>query len=139
MMSWFPSALSYMKRYFFYFNRESMFAMRLFSNQTFMNPGRAASILMILVPRLQRTWMKRPHALWMSFTSSLFMITFTMNCLSRSSHHGLNYFPDPWVLFLLFSNEYLSVPLRMRLFIPLMLESIVYGSLMISLTPSENS
>ena len=116
-----PPALSYMTRYLFsFFDIESMFAMQLSSNQTVPNLGRVASILMILVTTLQWTKMNLPHASCMSVTSYLFMITLTVDWISSSSHHGLNAFPDPWVLFPLFRNEFLSVPLRMRLLIPMM-------------------
>ena len=72
--------------------------MHLLSNQTVTNPGRVASFIMILVPSFQWTGMNRPRASWMSFTSSLFVIIFTVDWLSSID------FPDTWVLFLLFRN-----------------------------------
>ena len=95
--------------------------MHLFSNQTVMNLEIVDSVLMILVPELKWTWTKLPRALWMSFASSLRMIKFTVDWLSRMIHHGLIYFTDPWVLFPLFGNGCLSVPPMMHLLIPLML------------------
>ena len=135
----FLSSLSYIKCYlFFAFGIKSMFVMHLYSNQTVPNPGRVASVLMILAPALQRTRIKIPCMLQMSFSSSLLMITFTVDFLSSISHHVLTNFPNPWVSFPLFSNECLSVPLSMRLSIPVMSESIVSGLYIVSLTPREN-
>ena len=122
----------------FYFDKESMFAMQLSSNQAVPNPGRFASVLLILAPALQWTWTNHPRALCMSFTSYLFIITFMVDCLFIRSHHGITAFPDTWVSFHLFRNECSSVPQRMRLLIPVISASIVSGSLIVSSTPSEN-
>ena len=86
--------------------RESMFLMHLSSNHMFPNPERFASFLMILDPVLKWTRKNRPHVLWMSFTSSLFVVTFMVDWLSRSIHNGLSALPDPWVLFPLFRNDF---------------------------------
>ena len=101
----------------------------MLSNQTVTNPWRVASILMILVPELQWTHTNCPRVLWMSFTSSLLIMKFTVDCLSSSIHHGLTVFPDPWVLCPLFRNESVPVHPRMSLSIPVISESIVSGLL----------
>ena len=51
------------------FNREIMFAMKLSSNQMVPNPGRVASVLMIIVPILKWKRKNLPRVSWMSFTS----------------------------------------------------------------------
>ena len=115
-----------------------MFVMHLSSNQTVPNPVRVAYVLMILVPEFQWTRMNRRHASRVSFISSLLIMTFTVDQLSSSIHNVLTAFPDTWVLFPLYRNECLSVPMRMRLSIPVMSESIFFGSLIVSSNPSKN-
>ena len=122
----------------FAFKRGSMFAMHLSSNQTVPNPGSVASVLMIIVPGLQCTWTILTCVLQVSFTSSLFMKTFTTDWLFIISQHGLTNLLDPWVSFHLFGNECLSVSPRMSLLIPVMLESTISGSLIGPLTTSNN-
>ena len=116
-----------------------MFTMHLSSNQTVPNLGRVASILMILVPVLQWTQKNRPRVLRISFTSSLFIMKFMVDWISSRIHHGLTTFTNPWVSFPLLRNECLSVPPRMRLFLLLVLASIVSGLLIVSSTSSKNS
>ena len=119
---------------FFSFNREIIFTMHLSSNQVVPNPGRVAPVMIILVPTFQWTRTNLPLRPWISSTRSLFMITFRLDWLSRSSHHGLTVYPNSWVLFPLFRYECVSVPTRMRLSVPVMSVSIISGLLIISST-----
>ena len=115
--------------YLFAFNIESMFLMHLLSNQTVPNPVRFASVLMIHVPVLQWTQTNLPYALRISFTSSLFIITFTVDWLFSSSYYGMTAFSNPWVSFPIFRTDFSSVSPRMRLSIPVIPASIVSGLL----------
>ena len=116
-----------------------MFSMHMLSNQTVPNPGRVKYILMILVTTLQWTRTNNPHTSQISFTSYVFMITFTVDWLSSSSHHGLIDFPDPWVLLTLFRNDFLLVPLMIRLSIHVMSAPFFSGLFIVFSAPSKNS
>ena len=94
--------------------------------------------MIILVPTFQWTRTNLPLRPWISSTRSLFMITFRLDWLSRSSHHGLTVYPNSWVLFPLFRYECVSVPTRMRLSVPVMSVSIISGLLIISSTHIQN-
>ena len=81
----------------FCFRQRKYFEMHMLSNQTVLNPGMVASVLVTLVTEFQWTGINRPRVLRTSFNISLFIITCTVEWLYRSIHHGLTNFSDPWV------------------------------------------
>ena len=64
---------------FFPFDIEIMFMVHLSSYQTVPNPGRVASVIVILVPALHWTRTNPQRLSWMYFTSYFFMIIFTVD------------------------------------------------------------
>ena len=68
----------------------------------------------VLVPILQGKRMNLLHALRISLTNYFLMTKFTVDWLPISIHHELTDLPDPWLIYNLFRNVFLSAPPSMR-------------------------